>query len=50
MNHENPQNNVKLPGWNILKSHKQEVGKLYLSWEQQNLKVQNCKQVLKTRW
>jgi len=31
MHHENPENDVKLIGRNILKSHTQEAGKLYFS-------------------
>ena len=34
MHHENPENDVKLIGRNILKSHTQEAGKLYFSWQQ----------------
>jgi hypothetical protein len=34
MHHGNPENNVKFIGWNMFKSHKQEVGNLYLSGQQ----------------
>ena len=47
MHHEKTENNVKVIGWNIFKSNKQEVGIFYLSWQQQSLQVQNCQYVLK---